>query len=237
MASIYTTTLEKIIQQGTDTRHFKLTFEPDANFTFKPGQFINIMIPAIGEHKAVKRPYSIASPPCWKGYLELTIKKVEGGYATNYFWTLKEGDKLDVQGPLGMFTLKEPLAKTIIFISTGTGIAPFRAMIHEKFTKADSGHEVWNIFGNRYETEVLYKEEFEKVAASNPHFHNVFTVSRPKTWTGEKEYVQFMLKKHIPNPQDKQIYICGLKNMINEVVKTATEMGFEKNQIFFEKYD
>ncbi len=233
---IFTTHIKEMIVQGADTRHFRLSFDPNADFTFKAGQFINILVPAIGEHKAVKRPYSIASPPCWKGFLDLTWKRVEGGYATSYLWTLKEGDSLQVQGPLGHFTPKLPLPKTVVFISTGTGIAPFRSMIHELIHEG-APCEIWNIFGNRYEDEILYRAEFEKLVQEHKNFHNVFTVSRPKTWQGESQYVQMILKKYITDPQDKHVYICGLKNMINEVLKTALEMGFERDRIFFEKYD
>jgi CDP-4-dehydro-6-deoxyglucose reductase len=233
---IFTTIIEKIISQGAETRHFKLIFEPGVDFQFKAGQFVNIIVPPIGEHKTVKRPYSIASPPSCKGFLDLTWKRVEGGYVTNYLWTLKENDRMQIQGPLGHFTLKHPLPKTIIFVSTGTGIAPFRSMIPE-ILKNSNGHEVWNIFGNRYEDEILYKDEFEQLAKEHSNFHNIFTISRPKNWKGETHYVQFMVKKYIADPHHKHIYVCGLKNMISEVLKTAIEMGFERNQIFFEKYD
>lgn len=220
-----------------ETRHFKLTFDPEVHFEFDAGQFVNAI--ATIDQKTLKRPYSIASPPGWKGYLDLCWKHVKGGPMTSYFWTLKEGDHLQIQGPLGRFTLKQPLLKTIIFVSTGTGIAPFRAMIH---TLLDQGAtvDIWNLFGNRYVEDILYREEFEALARKHKNFHNVFTVSRPrdpKEWGGETQYVQFLLKKYIPDPQDKHIYICGLKYMIEEVQKTAQEMGFTKDQVFFEKYD
>ena len=233
---IFTTKIEKVIDQGAETRHFKLAFEPGVDFQFKAGQFVNIIVPPIGEHKIIKRPYSIASPPSWKGFIDLTWKRVPGGYVTNHLWTLKEGETIQVQGPLGHFTVKEPIPKTIIFVSTGTGIAPFRSMIHELITHNISC-DIWNIFGNRYEKEILYQEELEKLAAAHAHFHNVFTVSRPKEWKGETQYVQFLLRKYIANPFHKHIYICGLTSMITEVLKTALEMGFERDQIFFEKYD
>ncbi|HXV27681.1 MAG TPA: FAD-dependent oxidoreductase [bacterium] len=233
---IFTTLIKEIVAQGADTRHFRLAFEPGTEFLFKAGQFINIIVPPFGEHKSIKRPYSIASSPSEKESLDLTWKRVEGGYVTNYLWSLKQGDSLQVQGPLGHFTLKAPLPKTLVFVSTGTGIAPFRSMIHQLIHEK-APCEIWNIFGNRYEDEILYREEFEKLAQEHPRLHNVFTVSRPKTWSGESQYVQFMLKKYIANPQHKHIYICGLQNMISEVLKTALEMGFERDQIFFEKYD
>ena len=235
-AGIFTTTIEKIIDMGVQqTRHFKLAFDPGVDFDFEAGQFVNTMVP-VEPQKLVKRPYSIASPPHWKGYFDLCWKRVEGGFMTNYLWQLKEGDKLQIQGPLGRFTLKQSLPKTIIFISTGTGIAPFRAMIHT-LLKQGATNEIWNIFGNRFDEDVLYQQEFEDLAKKYKNFRNVFTVSRPKAWKGETQYVQFMLKKYIPDPKDKHIYICGLTNMIQEVQKTALEMGYTKEQIFFEKYD
>ncbi len=236
-AGIFTTKIEKVIDMGVqETRHFKLTFDPPVDFDFEAGQFVNIVADIDG--KTVKRPYSIDSPPHWKGYIDLCWKRVEGGLMTNHLWKFHEGEKLTVQGPLGRFTLKRPLPKTIIFVSTGTGIAPFRSMIHSLFNE-NASCEIWNIFGNRYVEDILYQEEFEKLAKEHKNFRNVFTVSRPKpgTWNGETQYVQFMLKKYIPDPKDKHIYICGLTNMINEVQKTALEMGFTKEQIFFEKYD
>ncbi len=234
--SIHNTKIKKIIQQGIDTRHFTLAFDAGVEFNFKAGQFVNFVVPPQGEHKAVKRPYSIASSPYHKDYIDITWKRVEGGYVTNYLWTLSEGDSIQVQGPLGHFCLKDPLPKGIVFVSTGTGIAPFRSMIYD-LCHDKKAVEMWNIFGNRYETEILYKDEFDALAKKYPNLHNFFTVSKPKTWTGEKEYVQFLLKKHIPDPQGKHIYICGLKNMISEVVKVSEEIGFKKEQIFFEKYD
>ncbi len=237
-AGIFTTTIEKIENLGIqETRHFKLAFEPGTFFEFDAGQFVNLLLPETPERKAIKRAYSIASPPIWKGYLDLCIKLVPNGAGTPWIWTLKEGDKLTVQGPLGRFTAPKPLPKRIVYISTGTGIAPFRSTIHTLLDqKADV--EIWNIFGNRFAEDLYYKEEFEELARKHSNLKNIFTVSRPnESWKGEKEYVQFMLKKHIPGPTDTSIYICGLTDMINEVVKTATEMGFEKGQIHFEKYD
>ncbi len=233
---IFTPVIKEIIAQGAETRHFRLYFEPGTDFLFKAGQFVNIIVPPIGEHKTIKRPYSIASPPSWKGFLDITWKRVQGGYVTSYLWALKEGDHLQIQGPLGHFTLKQPLPKTLVFVSTGTGIAPFRSMIHE-LLREGAPCEMWNIFGNRYENEILYREEFEKLIQEHKNFHNVLTVSRPQNWSGETEYVQFVLRKYIAGPQHKHIYICGLQNMISEVLKTALEMGFERDQIFFEKYD
>lgn len=236
-AGIFTTRIEKLVEMGVqETRHFKLVFDPGTEFDFDPGQFVNAMAPADDGEKIIKRPYSIASPPYEKGYIDLVWKRIEGGFMTNYFWKLKEGDTLQVQGPLGRFGLKKPLPRCLAFVATGTGIAPFRSMIFQLF-KDGSDRDVWLIFGNRYETDILYDEEWKELAQEHSNFHYIPTISRPKIWTGEKEYVQKLLPKYLRSPQETHLYICGLTNMITEVQTTALEMGFAKDQILFEKYD
>jgi len=236
-AGIFTTRLEKVIDMGVqETRHFKLVFEPGTVFDFDPGQFVNIIAQLPGREAPLKRPYSIDSPPYEKGYIDLVWKRVEGGLMTNHLWTFKEGGKLTVQGPLGRFGFKKPLPSRLVFVATGTGIAPFRSMIRQLF-KDGTDREVWLIFGNRYETDILYDEEWKELAVKHSNFHYVSTISRPQHWTGEKEYVQKLLPKYLKTPAGTHVYICGLTNMINEVQKTALEMGFTKEQILFEKYD
>lgn len=236
-AGIFTTTLEKILDLGVqETRHFKLVFESETGFDFEAGQFVNALAPSGPDQKIIKRPYSIASPPFLNGYIDLVWKRVEGGFMTNYFWKLKEGDRLQIQGPLGRFCLKKPLPHRLVFVATGTGIAPFRSMIQQMF-KEGTDRNIWLIFGNRYETDILYDEEWRGLASQHSNFHYLPTISRPQNWTGEREYVQKALAKTIPSPEDTHLYICGLTNMINEVQKTALEMGFAKDQVLFEKYD
>ena len=236
-AGIFTTRIEKIVNLGMqDTRHFQLVFEPGTVFEFDPGQFVNIIAQPPSCEKPDKRPYSIDSPPYEKGYIDLVWKRVEGGLMTNYLITLKEGDKLTVQGPLGRFGLKQPVPQRLVFVATGTGIAPFRSIIKQLF-KEGTDREVWLIFGNRYDSDVLYQKEWEELAARHSNFHFVPTISRPKQWKGETAYVQLLLPKYISSPENTHLYICGLTNMISEVQAKALEMGFTKDQVIFEKYD
>ena len=237
-AGIFTVRIEKLMEMGVqETRHFRLVFPPGTQFDFEPGQFVNALAPSAEDPtKIIKRPYSIDSPPYEKGSIDLVWKRVEGGFMTNYLWKLKEGDSLQIQGPLGRFNLRKPLPPHIVFVATGTGIAPFRSMIFQLF-KDGTDRQVWLIFGNRYDTDILYNEEWKQLAARHSNFHYLPTVSRPNIWTGEKEYVQRVLEKNFRPSKDGHLYICGLTKMINEVQETALRMGFTKDQIFFEKYD
>lgn len=238
-AGIFNTRIEKVMVCGVqDTRHFKLVFEPGTVFDFDSGQFVNIIAQPPSCEKPIKRPYSIDSPPYENGYIDLVWKRVEGGLMTNHLMTLNVGDHLTIQGPLGRFGLKQPMAKHLVFVATGTGIAPFRSIIKQMFKDGtDQGHDIWLLFGNRYETDVLYDEEWKELASKRSNFHYLPTVSRPKEWKGETAYVQLLLSKCISKVQDTHLYICGLTDMINAVQSKALEMGLAKEQIIFEKYD
>jgi len=228
---IIETTITHISQLSGDVKHFEIEFPEDKWIDFKAGQFILVHMP--GENgKLVPRAYSIASPPHEKGKLELCIKKVEGGLVSPWFFTLKTGDKLSVSGAFGHFTVREGDA---VFAGTGTGIAPLRAMIKDLFNNGFE-NDCWLLFGNRYETDVLYKEEFEQYAQKHPNFHFIPVVSRPEEWTGEKGYIQDVLFKYVDHPQDKHVYICGIVPMVNSLEEALLEKGWEKDKILYEKY-
>lgn len=230
---IYNAHLVKIDELSSSVRNFHFEFPEKPRFDYRPGQFVMVEVPKEG--KTARKPYSIASPPHWPNKIELCIKKVEGGYVSSYFFTLKKGYVMPMEGPLGVFKLKEPLPPHLLFVATGTGVAPLRAMIH---TLLKGGHpgKMTLILGVRYENEVLFDEEFKALAAQHPHFEYIPTVSRPQTWQGETGYVQDVLLRHYPSPEGRQIYACGLVPMINSLLETLGQNGYPREAIHFEKW-
>jgi ferredoxin-NADP reductase len=231
----YTTTLEKIFQLTPTVQTFRLRFPGGTGFAFDAGQFCMVEVP--DGNKIRKKAYSICSPPHESEYLDLCIKLVEGGLATNWFWSLKEGDQVNLAGPYGNFILPETIQDDLIFIATGTGLSPFRSMLHQLYrTESGFNRLIWLIFGVRYEDQILYNDEWRQLAQEQSKFNYIPTISRPKKWDGEVGYVQDKLAKYIESPQQKQLYVCGLIPMIEGVEKTAIKMGFDLKQIHFEKY-
>ena len=231
-----TTKLERIFELTPTVRTFRLRFPEGKWAPFKPGQFCSIHIP--GPDKVHRKPYSICSAPHEKGYIDLCIKLVEGGQATHWFWEKKVGDEIVITLPYGGFLIKEPIDYDFVFIATGTGITPLRSMIltlfHDRLLPAEKN--VWLIFGVRHENEILYDNEWKQLATRHKNFNYIPTVSRPKQWQGEVGYVQEKLKKFVPDPKGKQIYVCGLVPMITAVEQAAQEVGFDKSHVHFEKY-
>src|SRR4051794_30277073 len=107
---------------------FETTFEADKALNFTAGQFVSVIIPGAGPRgRDLRRAYSIASPP-GSPLIELCVKLVEGGPGTNYLYKLRPGDHFRVVAPYGDFVYESKPNRNACFISTGTGIAPFRSI-------------------------------------------------------------------------------------------------------------
>src|SRR3989338_369782 len=127
MASIFLSKVLEIINLKNDIVYCKMSV-PE-NFEFNAGQYLSISV-VDAEGKKIRRPYSIASSPNHKGFIELCVKRVENGLASNFICNLKKGDVVEFLGPIGNFVINEnSKKKDLIFISNGTGIAPFISMI------------------------------------------------------------------------------------------------------------
>jgi ferredoxin-NADP reductase len=236
---MFTARLTKSILLSPQTRHLELTVEGVDEFRFTPGQFVSIKHPK-PDGKEHTRAYSIASPPRCNPTIDLCLNRIGEGFLSNWLCDLEEGAMVEFHGPHGLFTLREP-RKDSIFIATGTGVAPIRGMVHWLFEKPERnrGHEFWLVYGTRHEHSIYYRDEFEQIEHENPNFHYVPTLSRcGDDWHGCRGYVQDHVRQIVAGRSDMQAYVCGLHQMVNanrELLKS--EMGWDRKQIVFERYD
>ncbi len=230
----YDATLVKVFNLSETVKHFVFQYADDADTNFIAGQFMMIHLERDG--KPAKKPYSIASSPVLKGKIELCIKRVEGGYISNYFFGLKEGDVIHTSLPYGVFVMREPWQDNLIFVGTGTGVAPLRGMIKNLYEKGCT-KDIWLIFGNRYETDILYLDEWRELEKKHKNFHFVPTVSRGKSWTGETAYVQDIIKRIFAGKNEGlDFYGCGLVPMCQQLKAALLEMNVPKERIHFEQF-
>ncbi len=230
----YDAKLTKIVSLTDTVKHFVFEYPEDADTNFLAGQFMMIHLERDG--KPAKKPYSIASSPVLKGKIELCIKLVEGGYVSTYFFGLKEGDVIHTSLPYGVFTIREPWQDNLIFVGTGTGIAPLRGMIQNLYEKSCTKN-IWLIFGNRYETDILYLDEWRELEKKYKNFHFIPTVSRGKNWAGETAYVQDIVKKEFAGKTEGlDFYGCGLVPMCQQLKAALLEMSIPKERIHFEQF-
>lgn len=214
-------------------RHIRFDLQGGKTLHFKAGQFAQIFVPHDG--KIRRTSYSIASSPQHTDYFELCVTLVDGGVSSTFLHKLRPGDKVQAMAPLGTFTLKDE-TRDMVFISTGSGVAPFRSMIQDQLAKG-TRKNLYLIYGHRYEPDLLYRAEWEATMKSHSNFKVLFTLSRDTAWKGERGYVQEKIEKFVPGVKEKNYFICGLNNMITAVNDRLLTLGVPKEQIHFERYD
>lgn len=220
-----------------EVRHFEFEVPERDDLRFTPGQFVSV-VDRLGD-KEVTRAYSIASPRGGNRFA-LCLNRVDDGIVSPYLFDLQPGQEIEIGEPLGYFTLRHP-GRRAVFIATGTGIAPFRSMLLEHLPRTQP--HITLLFGVRYEHGLLYRGELEQLAHAYPSFKFLPTVTRPSaSWTGRTGRVQQHLDEalDIRGYEDLStidVYICGLKEMVDDIRRELKSRGFDRKQIIYEKYD
>jgi ferredoxin-NADP reductase len=235
------------------TRRFWIEFDSGQPFHFEPGQFVTLDLPIHEKPSKRWRSYSIASWPDGSPVIELVIVLLEGGAGTKYlFEEVTVGSELTLRGPLGSFTLPENCDKDLFLICTGTGIAPFRAMVNHILNHNRSHRDIYLIFGCRRLGDALYQKEMEELELNLPGFHYMPVFSREVPENREHlirtGYVHAVFeeickrKKNMPSDNGggsaytPSFYLCGWKVMIDEAKKRIVDLGFDRKSIHLELY-
>ncbi len=209
----------RIEKEADQTHLFRIRIPELEKFEFIPGQHITLELPISEKQSKRLRSFSIASWPDDSNIFELIIVHSEDKASTNYLFTeLKPGDEIKLRGPQGRFILPATLDKDIFFICTGTGIAPFRSMLHYIIRNNKPHKNIYLISGTRTSGHLLFHNEFQKLSEDLPLFHYMPVLSREE-WAGEKGYVHQVYKRLAKSGQPAYFYLCGWKKMIEEAEK------------------
>ena len=199
---------------------------PTANFKFLAGQYVNLI------KGNISRSYSIASHPKSTTTLEFFIKNYENGKMSDYWFnSAKNDDVLRLQGPLGTFFLRKKPKKNLIFLATGTGIAPVNSILEElKLSNLESS-KVTVIWGVRNE-ESLFLDSLPYVGTE---FYKV--VSRPtKEWGGKIGYVQDVLISLKNDLSNCVVYACGSNEMIDSSRTLLKSNGLDESDFYSDAF-
>lgn len=232
----------RIEDETYNTRRFWIKIPEIERFDFIPGQFVTIDLPIHDKPNKRWRSYSIASWPDGTNVFELLIVLLEDGAGTTYLFNeIKEGSELTLRGPQGVFILPPQLDKDMYWICTGTGIAPFRSMIHYIRNHTIPHKNIYLIFGTRTQRDLLYAEEMKRMEQEVENFHYIPTLSREQ-WGGCCGYVHAIYENLVHQKMNGEevlparFYLCGWKNMVDEAKERIVKLGYDKKAIQLELY-
>lgn len=226
----------RIEQAAPATRRYWIELPATERFDFKPGQFVTLDLPIHEQKNKRWRSYSIASPPDGSNIIELVIVLMEGGAgSTHIFETWREGTEVTLRGPQGVFVLPEDLSEDLFLICTGTGIAPFRAMLHHIRTEGIPHGPIHLIFGTRTRADLLYHDEMRALEATMPGLRYLPTLSR-ESWDGRSGYVHAIYEELCGARPPAHFMLCGWRVMIDEAKHRILDMGYDKKRVHLELY-
>ncbi len=177
---------------------------------YHAGQYVEFLL-----RDGDRRSYSMANAPRNQGtpaHLELHLRHMPGGKFTDQvFGTLKEKDILRIEGPYGSFFLREDSDLPMVFLASGTGFAPIKALLehlqHQGITRPVAVY-----WGGRRPADLYLHDWMQAQAAAMPQLTYVPVVSDAlvaDAWTGRTGFVHRAVMADFPDLSGHQVYACG----------------------------
>lgn len=240
----YNAALIDRVDQHDSLGYFWVRFDGEPT-PFESGQYMTIGVFVDG--RIVQRPYSVASPPHHAGTTgyEFYLRLVQGGTFTPVLWDLPVGHRMRMIGPKGKFLLDPDDDRTHLFVSSGTGNAPFVAMMRDTLAAGAPRRTVF-LNGVSHVADLGYRELMERWEASGEYpVTYVPTISRPTDpansgWQGRTGRVESIVAPVFADlglrPDDTIAYLCGNPDMIIAAEATLLELGLPETAVKKELY-
>lgn len=208
-----------------------LEFKNPQKVDYQPGQF---MLIKIQDKPLLFRAFTIASNNVDGKTVKIIIKKEPGGYGSEIiFNNFREGDMVDLEGPMGNELIVNKTAQKLLFVANGIGITPFIPLVKELLTTKNNVEEITLIYGVRYEDQFIYDNYFKQLEAEHSKFRYIKVVSRPHNEAEHKKgYVTNIIREM--DLIGYKVYICGTKAMTVDTLKLLRDKGVEKEDVFHE---
>jgi len=218
-----------------DMRRLVLRLVEPTEIKFFPGQYVDITVPGTEQ----SRSFSMANTSSREtGELEFVIKVYPDGLFSHFLDTeLKVGDRLDIQGPFGVFTLRDSEAD-LVFVGGGAGMAPILSLLR---TMAERGirRKATYYYGARRRRDLCFTEELRALEHVLPGFRFVPALSEPTeedAWDGEVGLVTDVVKRYEAKLAGAHAYLCGPPPMVEAAMPVLGGLGVEEKRIYYDKF-
>ncbi|MBI5720269.1 MAG: 2Fe-2S iron-sulfur cluster binding domain-containing protein [Burkholderiales bacterium] len=226
---------------STDLMRVFIRLPEGEHMPFIAGQYINIV-----QGDGSKRAFSFANVPADPATtpstagdtIELHIRRMPGGrFTTHVFEKMAVGDALDIEGPLGRFTLSTS-ERPALLLAGATGFAPIKSMLEEAFRRGVRRplHLYWGV---RRRCDLYLLDQVEAWQRAHPNFHFVPVLSEAgddASWTGRRGYVHEALLADHPDLTGFEVYACGSMRMVQAAVPDFLGHGLSEERCFSDAF-
>jgi len=218
-----------------DMRHLVLKLVEPTEVKFFPGQYMDITVPG---HDAT-RSFSMANTSSREtGQLEFVIKIYPDGLFSHFLDTqLAVGDRLDISGPYGMFTLREG-EDDLIFVGGGAGMAPILSLLRSMAERGITRKATY-YYGARGRRDLCFEEELRGLEQSLASFRYVPALSEPAegdAWEGETGLITDVVKRHETSLSNVHAYVCGPPPMVEAALPLLEMLGVPEKRVYYDKF-
>ena len=218
-----------------DLRHLVLKLIEPGEVKFFPGQYMDIAIPGTD----ATRSFSMANTTSRdSGQLEFVIKVYPDGLFSHFLdTTLQVGDRLDLTGPFGVFTLREG-DEDLVFIGGGAGMAPILSLLRSMAERGLSRKATF-YYGARGRRDLCFEEELRALETTLPAFRYVPALSEPGAdddWDGETGMITDVVQRHEGDLARVHAYVCGPPPMVEAAIPLLERLGVPEKRVYYDKF-
>ena len=216
--------VQQIRHLTPEIREMTLEMIEPVSLSYQAGQSIAVTVPGASSSSSLRRYFSLASPPRSSKHLVLLLNSQDRGKGSTFLLKNDIGDEVQISGPYGLFLLQHEPHKELLFIGTGTGVAPLWSMMATLLEESCS-QPMKLLWGLRSELDRYYVQELEAWKTQHENFSYVMTLSKPSAaWRGKKGRVTDLLQE-LSKVDHMAAYVCGNRAMVKEVNDLLKEKG------------
>src|SRR6516225_4175544 len=217
-----------------DMRHLVLRLVEPGEVKFFPGQYMDLTVPGTDQ----VRSFSMANTSSKDGLLEFVIKVYPDGLFSHFLdERVQPGDRLELTGPFGVFTLREGDAD-LVFIGGGAGMAPILSLLRSMAERGITRKATY-YYGARGSRDLCFEEELRALETTLPGFRYIPALAEPAPgddWAGETGMITDVVRRHADGLAGVHAYVCGPPPMVEAALPLLATLGVAEKRIYYDKF-
>lgn len=215
-------------------------FDKPADFTFKPGQAVDLILPGVGTSAGTdaRHAFSIVSAP-FEPHLAVATR-MRGSVFKNTLASLPLGSPAQVEGPFGSLTLHKDRTRPAVLIAGGIGVTPFISIVRQA-TRDRLPQRLVLLYSNRRPEDSAFLAELQRLEQENTHFRLIATMTQMREsrmpWQGETRAIDEHLLRQVAADLSTPIYyLAGPPDMVGAIRSALNRAGVDDDDMRSEEF-